>query len=79
MCGVVWVCRSVLAARQRGLIFDIGHGGNAFDLSVAQTALSGTHIYSIDTGYATHCATSLLSAARRYYGRSRVMKVHASV
>ena len=34
------VAPSIVAARERGLLFDIGHGGNAFDLSVAQTALA---------------------------------------
>lgn len=33
------VAPSIVAARERGLLFDVGHGGNAFDLSVAQTAL----------------------------------------
>lgn len=34
------VAPSIVAARERGVLFDIGHGGNAFDLSVAQTALA---------------------------------------
>lgn len=34
------VAPSIVAARERGLLFDVGHGGNAFDLSVAQTALA---------------------------------------
>ena len=34
------VSPSIVAARQRGLLFDIGHGGTAFDMSVAQTCLA---------------------------------------
>lgn len=34
------VAPSIVAARERGLLFDVGHGGNAFDLVVAQTALA---------------------------------------
>eukprot|EP01043_Picozoa_sp_COSAG02_P021815 COSAG02_NODE_1118_length_14469_cov_8.856228_2_plen_215_part_00 len=34
------VAPSIVAARERGLLFDIGHGGNAFDLIVAQMALA---------------------------------------
>lgn len=34
------VAPSIVAARERGVLFDVGHGGTAFDFSVAQTALA---------------------------------------
>jgi dihydroorotase len=32
---------AALAAKQRGVIFDVGHGGGSFDFTVAEVAISG--------------------------------------
>ena len=38
--GGLAVDPGILAAKARGILFDIGHGGNAFDLTVAEAAIA---------------------------------------
>src|SRR5215217_4394827 len=41
MSQILELLPAALAAKQRGVIFDVGHGGGSFDFTVAEVAISG--------------------------------------
>src|SRR6201989_2825995 len=60
---------AALAAKQRGVIFDVGHGGGSFDFTVAEVAIPGgctpdkisspIHLFSANSPRAPLLATAL--------------------